>query len=87
MKSAQSRGIHWDITIDEMFESFNGVCALSSWDISLNHTASLDRIDSSKGYSSGNIQWVHTMVNMTKNKYPQDKFIQMCIAIANKSKW
>lgn len=87
MKAAGSRGIDWDITIEEMFEGFNGQCALSSWAILLGHTASLDRIDSLKGYSPDNIQWVHTMVNMAKNKYRQDTFIEMCIAIANKVKW
>jgi hypothetical protein len=50
-------------------------------------TASLDRIDSSKGYEIDNIQWVHVMVNMCKNKYPQDKFVEMCKAIASKVKW
>jgi len=50
-------------------------------------TASFDRIDSSKSYEVGNIQWVHTMVNMAKNKYPQEKFIEMCCAIADKVKW
>lgn len=71
-----------------MFESFNGKCALSGWDIDIsytNPTASLDRIDSSCGYEVGNIQWVHTMVNMSKNKYDESRFIEMCIAIANKN--
>jgi hypothetical protein len=44
--------------------------------------ASLDRIDSSKGYAKDNIQWVHTMVNMSKNRYNQQKFVEMCIAVA-----
>lgn len=50
-------------------------------------TASLDRIDSGQGYTNSNIQWVHSMVNMCKNKYPQDKFIEMCRAVADKVKW
>lgn len=52
-----------------------------------NCTASFDRIDSSEGYTQGNVQWVHTMVNMCKNKYPQVDFIQMCKAVADKVKW
>jgi hypothetical protein len=85
-KSSKTRGISWKLSIDEMFFCFDKKCALTGWDISIdykNETASLDRIDSSKGYEQNNIQWVHTMVNMCKNKYDQGKFIEMCKAIAN----
>lgn len=85
-KSAENRKITWEITLDEMFENFNGSCAMTGWDISLKYsdqTASLDRIDSSKGYVRGNIQWVHTMVNMSKNKFDSTKFIEMCVSIAD----
>jgi len=40
--------------------------------------ASLDRIDSSKGYIKGNVQWVHRHVNIMKNIYDQDYFISLC---------
>jgi hypothetical protein len=89
-KSAESRGIAWALSLDEMFENYSGACSLSGWPIGITYsdkTASLDRIDSSKGYEKNNIQWVHTMVNMCKNKYPHDKFIEMCVAITNKEKW
>lgn len=84
-KSAYKRGLEWRISQDEMFSGFCGVCNLTGWPISIAYaeqTASLDRIDSSKGYVAGNIQWVHTMVNMTKNKYNEAEFIGMCKAIA-----
>jgi hypothetical protein len=84
-KSALSRGLQWSISLDEMYHSFDGACALSGWPISilyLDQTASLDRIDSSKGYTQDNIQWAHKMVNMAKNKYPQAEFIAMCNAVA-----
>lgn len=86
-KSARSRGIDWQLSVDDMFAGFDGKCALSGWEISIDYlcqTASLDRIDSTKPYTPFNIQWVHTMVNMCKNKYDQRKFIEMCKAIANK---
>jgi hypothetical protein len=41
-------------------------------------TASLDRIDSSKGYIIGNVQWAHKMVNRMKNDMPQEEFIEFC---------
>ena len=86
-KSALSRGIAWELTLNEMLESYDGKCNLTGWDISMSYgqsTASLDRIDSYKGYVKGNIQWVHSMVNMCKNKYEQHTFIEMCCAIAMK---
>jgi len=89
-KSAESRSIDWNLTEDQMFSGYTGKCQLTGWDIGItysDHAASLDRIDSSKGYAQDNIQWVHAMVNMCKNKYSQDKFVEMCIAIANKVKW
>lgn len=45
-------------------------------------TASLDRIDSSKGYVLGNIQWVHKDINKMKLDYDQDYFIDICRRIA-----
>lgn len=36
---------------------------------------------SGEGYTLDNIQWVHKMVNMCKNKYLEQEFIHMCIAI------
>jgi hypothetical protein len=84
-KSANVRRIAWGLNIHDFEVAFNGKCALTGWDISLDYTkctASLDRIDSKKGYEASNIQWVHTMVNMCKNKYEQDKFIDMCKAVA-----
>lgn len=88
-KSAFSRGLEWNVSKEYLFSLFNGKCALTDWDIDIaygNETASLDRIDSNKGYVVGNVQWVHSMVNMCKNKYPQQDFIKMCLAIASNVK-
>lgn len=46
-------------------------------------TASLDRIDSSRGYYIGNIHWVHKDVNRMKNKFNIDYFVYMCQIITN----
>ena len=45
-------------------------------------SASVDRIDNDKGYEVGNIQWVHTMVNMCRGKRELSEFIRMCKAVA-----
>lgn len=46
-------------------------------------TASIDRIDSSKGYEPNNVQWVHKHINKMKNNFKEDYFIDMCKLIVN----
>lgn len=92
--SAGVRRIPWSLTLDDVadtMEKQGSVCALTGWDIefpecgSPNKTpASIDRIDSSVGYTKENIQLVVRKVNMMKQKYTQDEFIQVCKAVANK---
>ena len=82
------------ITIKEAWDLFllqNRECALSGLKLTFprtsngsDGTASLDRIDSSKGYVSGNVQWVHKQINIMKNVLTQDRFIELCCAIASK---
>lgn len=73
----------------ELFEKQNGKCAYTGLDLmfgktSKNNTASLDRIDSNRGYIKGNVQWVHKDVNFMKRTFPHEYFIKMCKLIANK---
>lgn len=79
----------FSITIEEIWELFlrqNRKCALSGIDISFqknNQTASLDRIDSKKGYTIDNIQWVHKDVNRMKTDLDLGYFIELCRNITN----
>jgi len=73
-----------------LFIKQNKKCALTGLDIKFGvrndkitgtyeeTTASLDRIDSSKGYVKGNIQWVHKDINIMKNDFNVDKFKKLC---------
>ncbi len=45
-------------------------------------TASLDRIDSTRGYSKDNIQWVHKMIQKIKIDVPQAAFVDWCQKVA-----
>jgi hypothetical protein len=93
--SADLRSIPFNITaeqIDDMFLKQDFRCALSDLPIGFSaigliHTISIDRIDSSLGYRIDNVQLVHKDVNMMKQSYTQDRFIEICIAVANKVKW
>lgn len=48
-------------------------------------TASLDRIDSAKGYTMDNVQWVHKHVNSMKMDFPQEYFVNLCRAVAERA--
>lgn len=79
----------------DLYEKQNRKCKLSGLDIILSTerkgvkpnfdiiTASLDRIDSSKGYIKGNLQWVHKEINIMKNNHKQEHFIQLCKLVSN----
>lgn len=85
---AKSRGIAVTITpeqVEELFEVQGGKCALTGRPLTMtpaaSRTASLDRIDSSRGYEAGNIQWVHKTVNIMKGQLTEDVFLQLCLEI------
>jgi hypothetical protein len=92
-RGAEARGIKWDIEVEDvwgLYEKQDRVCKLSGlpigWaDIGRNHTASIDRIDSNKGYVLSNIQLVHKDVNVMKNKYTQNYFISTCHLVAKRN--
>lgn len=87
-----------EISIDrewayQLFLSQNKKCRLSDLDLTFpkntkemedgDGTASLDRIDSNKGYIPGNVQWVHKFVNKLKTDFPQETFLFLCKKISN----
>lgn len=88
----------FNITIEYIWELFvkqERKCALSGVELSMEctgkacklaetntRTASLDRIDSSKGYVEGNVQWIHKEINIMKNNTLQSRFIDWCKLIA-----
>jgi len=89
------RNLDFDITIEyirDLWKSQNGRCVLTGLPINLpkgkqdkyRHTASLDRIDSTKGYIKENVQWTHKDVNRIKSDFPQDRFIELCLLVAKK---
>lgn len=93
--SASKRNLQFDITIKQIWELFlkqNRKCILTNLPIyfpinrkSYNGTASLDRIDSSKGYTISNVQWVHKQVNEMKMDQDEKNFIEFCHLIAKKN--
>jgi len=94
-KGGISRGLTWDLEpqdILDMYQEQEQKCALTGWPIKwsdkgLTASVSIDRIDSSEGYIKGNVQLLHKDVNMAKQQYSQEYFVEMCQAVANKVKW
>lgn len=91
--SSAKRGLEFSITIEyawKIYQQQKGRCALSGWNIKLEQnydkrhqqTASIDRIDSSKGYIEGNIQWIHRDINYLKCNCDSFYFLEICNAIA-----
>ena len=76
----------WDLFIRQ-----NRKCNLSGLELTFDSrirrrkdiTASLDRIDSSKGYIEGNVQWIHKDINMMKNNHNEKYFIGLCHKISH----
>lgn len=78
------------ITIVDVWNLYlkqNKKCALSGVPISFiknenGYSASIDRIDSKQEYILENIQLVHKDINLMKNHFDENYFIDMCILIA-----
>lgn len=94
--SAKLRKIPFNITINEIWKLFlkqHRRCKLTGLEIqfpSTDHnkdgTASLDRVDSSKGYTIDNVQWVHKDVNRMKLEFSTDKLFEYCKLICQHKK-
>jgi len=90
-RSARNRNLELTVTKEFLWDLFveqHRKCALSGEGITLIkgrdtsiQTASLDRIDSSKGYVVGNVQWVHKVVNILKNNLSDTDFLNWCCLV------
>jgi hypothetical protein len=91
-KGAEQRGLEFTISTGELWAIFteqNKKCFFSGVDLYIptkktqpNFTASIDRIDSKKGYVVDNVQWVHKTINMMKMRMSNDQLINFCSLIA-----
>lgn len=97
-EGAIARNLEWNVSneyLAELLEKQNMKCALSGIDLCVSNyslgskrgreesTISLDRIDSSKGYIEGNVQWVHKSINIMKSTLTQEEFIMFCKLVAD----
>lgn len=94
-RGAKNRGLCFEITMKDAWDKFleqSRRCPLTGINLAFaktrktfkSTTASLDRIDSSKGYIKGNIQWVHKKIQQMKWNSNQLDFINWCCMVADK---
>lgn len=86
-RAAIRRGISFVVTMEDMwiqYQKQTGKCMFTGLDLTLTNsnnfnlqTASLDRIDSTKGYTPDNIQWIHKDANKMKMDLQEDDFFRM----------
>jgi hypothetical protein len=90
-RNAKLRNLEFSVTKEYLWKIYlqqNKKCIYTGFDLDLekkentkNRTplnASLDRIDSSKGYIEGNVQWVFKIINMMKWDLSHKDFINYC---------
>lgn len=89
-QTAEQRGIDFNVSIEylwELFEKQKGYCSYTGNKITLpinvrqlrgegnEMIASLDRIDNSKGYVEGNLQWLCKRINYMKHTMNDEYFL------------
>lgn len=89
MRLARRRDNEQDLTLDylkNLWEQQNGTCPLTGWVLSLDrkakpNQASLDRIDSNKGYVQGNVRYIALIANLCKWSFTDEQVIEFCKAV------
>jgi hypothetical protein len=87
----RSKKTDFSISFDEWINIYNnqqGKCALTGIEMTIsqennNYNISPDRIDSDKGYTKDNIQFVCVEINIAKQEHTNTEFIEMCRRVAN----
>ena len=98
MKNIRNRLKHeYDVDLEYLkktWEDQKGICPYTGVELTLpkksygfskvsTNNASIDRIDSSKGYLKGNIQFVSYAINLAKFTFQHDEMIEFCKTISN----
>lgn len=96
LRVCRQRNKDFDLTLNylkELWESQNGICPFTGFELEartydgksdnpLNiRSASLDRIDNSKGYVKGNVRFVSVMYNFARNKFSDENVIEFAQAV------
>ena len=80
-RSAVSRNISWEVSLEDLwvlFEKQHRSCAITGEPLLQIKEASLDRIDSAKGYVLGNVQWTTYQANVSKHTMTMTELYEFC---------
>jgi hypothetical protein len=83
---AKKKGLQFDLTAKflwELFEKQNKKCAITGIEIDLDKNGSVDRIDSTKGYTKDNVWWTDIKINKMKLDFSLSEFLMMCEQVTN----
>ena len=85
-KGAEARNIEFNVSIEYLWNLFiqqNKTCAITGDPLEHLDDASLDRIDSNKGYIEGNVQWVTKQANLSKHIMSMNELYEFCQKVLN----
>lgn len=85
-RTATHRNIEFNVSIEYLWNLFliqKRKCAITGDFIDNFRIASLDRIDSSKGYIEGNVQWVSKQANLSKHIMTMEQLYEFCRKVLN----
>jgi hypothetical protein len=90
-KNANNKGLEFSLSTEYLtmlWDSQRGCCAFCGGELGFIGSgwsaASVDRIDPTKGYVEGNVQWAHWRCNDAKANMDNEDFLRMCAAITAK---
>jgi hypothetical protein len=87
MSQTANRNLEFSLTVEDLESCFikqDHMCPYTGMYIQYQDgSASLDRIDSSRGYVVDNIQWVYKPINFMKGSFTHDRFIELCSLVYN----
>lgn len=80
-KRLKTSKVEFDLTfLINLWKSQNGICAISGYPMQFStcnlFAVSIDRIDSTRGYTKDNVQLVCLGINFCKNRFPNDEMIE-----------
>jgi hypothetical protein len=75
--------------LKDQWEKQEGICPITGWKLDhaslggkmLPNQPSVDRIDSSRGYVIGNIQYLALIAQFAKHAFPEEDVIEFCRAV------
>lgn len=85
-RSAEKRAYVFEVSIEylwNLFQEQKQICAITGDYIPNIEEASLDRIDSSKRYIEGNVQWVTYQANLSKHVMTMEQLYEFCRKVLN----